>query len=61
VCYLIHGTSVLNSDGKVRKGAEDPDLPEDLVKRMYNTMVTIANMDNIFYEAQRQGRISFYM
>ncbi|CAM6054450.1 unnamed protein product [Sphagnum tenellum] len=28
---------------------------------MYTAMVTIGAMDHIFYEAQRQGRISFYM
>ena len=27
---------------------------------MYNGMVTLQIMDTIFYEAQRQGRISFY-
>lgn len=33
---------------------------EDAVK-MYSNMVTLQIMDNIFYEAQRQGRISFYL
>lgn len=33
---------------------------EDAVK-MYSTMVTLQTMDTIFYEAQRQGRISFYL
>lgn len=28
---------------------------------MYNDMVTLQVMDTIFYEAQRQGRISFYL
>ena len=28
---------------------------------MYSDMVTLQMMDNIFYEAQRQGRISFYV
>jgi len=28
---------------------------------MYREMVTLHIMDNIFYEAQRQGRISFYL
>lgn len=28
---------------------------------MYNDMVTLQTMDTIFYEAQRQGRISFYV
>ena len=29
--------------------------------KMYKSMVTINTLDNIFYDAQRQGRISFYM
>lgn len=33
---------------------------EDAVK-MYTDMVTLQVMDTIFYEAQRQGRISFYL
>lgn len=28
---------------------------------MYNNMVTLQVMDTIFYEAQRQGRLSFYL
>lgn len=28
---------------------------------MYETMITLNVMDNILYESQRQGRISFYM
>lgn len=28
---------------------------------MYSDMVTLQVMDTIFYEAQRQGRISFYL
>ena len=29
--------------------------------KMYSDMVTLQTMDNIFYEVQRQGRISFYL
>ena len=29
--------------------------------KMYTDMVTLRSMDTIFYEAQRQGRISFYV
>jgi hypothetical protein len=29
--------------------------------RMYSEMVTLQTMDSIFYEVQRQGRISFYL
>lgn len=28
---------------------------------MYSDMVTLQMMDTVFYEAQRQGRISFYL
>ncbi|XP_028059967.1 2-oxoisovalerate dehydrogenase subunit alpha 1, mitochondrial-like [Camellia sinensis] len=28
---------------------------------MYRSTVTLQTMDNIFYEAQRQGRMSFYL
>lgn len=28
---------------------------------MYEYMVTLQEMDTIFFEAQRQGRISFYL
>lgn len=28
---------------------------------MYHDMISIATMDKILYESQRQGRISFYM
>lgn len=34
---------------------------DETLKRMYRTMVTLNTMDQIFYDAQRQGRISFYM
>jgi 2-oxoisovalerate dehydrogenase E1 component alpha subunit len=29
--------------------------------KMYSDMVTLQMMDTVFYEAQRQGRISFYL
>ena len=29
--------------------------------KMYSDMVTLQTMDSIFYEVQRQGRISFYL
>lgn len=34
--------------------------PETL-KKMYRSMTLLNQMDNILYESQRQGRISFYM
>ena len=34
---------------------------DETLKRMYQTMVNLNVLDQIFYDAQRQGRISFYM
>ncbi|KAL4854263.1 2-oxoisovalerate dehydrogenase subunit alpha 2 [Chlorella vulgaris] len=43
----------------------DADIPHELDQetavKMYKTMVTLQTVDVIFYEAQRQGRFSFYM
>ncbi|MCI21243.1 2-oxoisovalerate dehydrogenase subunit alpha mitochondrial-like-like, partial [Trifolium medium] len=36
-------------------------VSEDVAVKMYNDMVALQTMDTIFYEAQRQGRISFYV
>ncbi|KAF5942412.1 hypothetical protein HYC85_020054 [Camellia sinensis] len=36
-------------------------VSKDDALKMYSSMVTLQTMDNIFYEAQRQGRISFYL
>lgn len=32
-----------------------------LARKIYTHMVTLQTMDIIFYEAQRQGRFSFYL
>lgn len=55
-CYRIMGR-----DGKIVNEAEDPKLDKDLVMKMYKNMHIMQSMDNVMYEAQRQGRISFYM
>ena len=36
-------------------------MSQDLATRMYHGMMTLQVMDTFLYEAQRQGRISFYM
>ena len=36
-------------------------VSKELAVKMYSNMVTLQIMDTIFYEAQRQGRISFYL
>ncbi|KUF87603.1 Cyst germination specific acidic repeat protein [Phytophthora nicotianae] len=52
---------ILNENGDVVEGATDPQLSQDLCTQIYSQMIRLNTMDNIFYDAQRQGRISFYM
>lgn len=52
--------------GKDGKAVEGANLPAELtdktvLKGIYEKMVLLAGMDKLLYEAQRQGRISFYM
>lgn len=51
---------------KMGKAVEGAELPEELVKpdiliEIYRKMLLLVSMDKLLYEAQRQGRISFYM
>jgi TPP-dependent pyruvate/acetoin dehydrogenase alpha subunit len=52
---------VMDRHGKVVDESQDPNLGQELITRMYTTMIQLQAMDNVLYEAQRQGRISFYM
>ena len=50
---------VMDEEGNiVNKGY---DIDKQLLKKMYETMVTINEADQVFNAAQRQSRISFYM
>jgi 2-oxoisovalerate dehydrogenase E1 component alpha subunit len=52
---------LMDENGKLRSGVTIPELDQDTLIRMYTAMVRLQAMDNVFFEAQRQGRISFYM
>ncbi|KAJ3131650.1 hypothetical protein HDU90_008172 [Geranomyces variabilis] len=52
---------VLDLEGNVIDPAQEPNLPKEVLLKMYKSMLTLNAMDLILYEAQRQGRISFYM
>ncbi|KAG0186286.1 hypothetical protein DFQ28_008069 [Apophysomyces sp. BC1034] len=52
---------VMDHTGTVLNPDHDPKLPKDDVLDFYKKMVQLHTMDGILYEAQRQGRISFYM
>ncbi|CAK8567929.1 unnamed protein product [Lathyrus sativus] len=55
-CYRV-----LDDNGDLILGTQSLQVSEDLAVKMYNNMVALQTMDTIFYEAQRQGRISFYV
>ncbi|GMH81490.1 hypothetical protein TrST_g5572 [Triparma strigata] len=57
---------VMDENGVIRDDAKgpqyiDPELNEEHAVKMFRTMSRLNVMDNIFLNAQRQGRISFYM
>ncbi|KAG2438412.1 hypothetical protein HYH02_010867 [Chlamydomonas schloesseri] len=52
----------IDSTGQDVPGAHIPHpLSQDLALRMYGAMARLQTMDTMFYEAQRQGRFSFYL
>ena len=53
---------ILGARGALMPGCEAPaHLGKEEVITMYKSMIRIQALDDIFYNAQRQGRISFYM
>ncbi|XP_020226448.1 2-oxoisovalerate dehydrogenase subunit alpha 2, mitochondrial isoform X1 [Cajanus cajan] len=55
-CYRV-----LDDNGQPILGHNFVQVSEEVALKMYTDMVTLRSMDTIFYEAQRQGRISFYV
>ncbi|CAK9187708.1 unnamed protein product [Ilex paraguariensis] len=55
-CYRV-----LDDDGYPISSSGFEQVSREIAVKMYSGMVTLRNMDTIFYEAQRQGRISFYV
>ncbi|XP_078433962.1 thiamine diphosphate-binding fold (THDP-binding) superfamily protein [Wolffia australiana] len=54
-CYRV-----LDEDGRLIPGSSFREVNKEMALEIYKKMVTLQTMDSIFYEAQRQGRISFY-
>jgi 2-oxoisovalerate dehydrogenase E1 component alpha subunit len=52
---------VMDHTGTVLNADQDPNLPKEQVVKCYKNMLLLHTMDGILYDAQRQGRISFYM
>ncbi|CAL9048403.1 2-oxoisovalerate dehydrogenase subunit alpha 2, mitochondrial-like [Musa acuminata AAA Group] len=55
-CYRV-----LDDNGQTISGSRFQEVSKEVAIKMYSDMVTLQVMDTIFYEAQRQGRISFYL
>ena len=57
-----HGIlQVLNVKGEPKGGLPDPELPLELVTRMYETMVMVRAIDERGMQLQRSGRIKFWI
>ncbi|KAJ5776262.1 uncharacterized protein N7511_001273 [Penicillium nucicola] len=53
---------VMDSDGElVDKTRPAPDVTDEEVLTWYKNMLSVSVMDVVMFEAQRQGRLSFYM
>ena len=52
---------VVDQHGVVVDPTFTPDLSDEEVIKHYRDMLTVSVMDLIMYDAQRQGRLSFYM
>ncbi|KAJ0976824.1 hypothetical protein J5N97_012298 [Dioscorea zingiberensis] len=55
-CYRV-----LDDYGQIISASNFQQVRKEIALKMYSDMVTLQTMDTIFYEAQRQGRISFYV
>ncbi|KAJ2922242.1 hypothetical protein H1R20_g14854, partial [Candolleomyces eurysporus] len=52
---------VIDGSGKLLESAELPEMDEAFAKRLYENMMLLPTLDNVLYNVQRQGKISFYM
>ncbi|XP_027363928.1 2-oxoisovalerate dehydrogenase subunit alpha 2, mitochondrial-like isoform X2 [Abrus precatorius] len=55
-CYRV-----LDENGELVTYSNYVQVSKEMAVKMYSDMVTLQSMDSIFYEVQRQGRISFYL
>ncbi|XP_027180188.1 2-oxoisovalerate dehydrogenase subunit alpha 2, mitochondrial-like [Coffea eugenioides] len=56
----VHCYRILDENGELTS-SNFVQISDELAVRMYTYMAMLQTMDTIFYEAQRQGRISFYV
>jgi len=51
----------MNEEGDIVTPGYDTEISDELLLKMYDTMVTMNEADSVYNAAQRQARISFYM
>lgn len=51
----------MDQHGTVVDPSFEPDIPEETIVKLYTDMLYISILDVIMFDAQRQGRLSFYM
>lgn len=52
---------VVDQNGEIVDSSFEPDIPEETIVKLYKDMLYISILDVIMFDAQRQGRLSFYM
>ena len=52
-------TQILKPDGTLAR-KQAPDVPEEALKRMFETLLLVRTLDQRMLNLQRQGRIGFY-
>ncbi|MHA2502545.1 MAG: thiamine pyrophosphate-dependent dehydrogenase E1 component subunit alpha [Candidatus Kariarchaeaceae archaeon] len=52
---------ILNLDGTIKKGAEEPDIPDEELLKWYDVMVQVRTLDAKGIRLQRQGRVGFHI
>lgn len=52
---------VIDQHGVAIDPTFEPDLSDDEIVKLYRDMLTVSIMDIVMFDAQRQGRVSFYM
>jgi len=51
---------IMDDEGVVVPNAVAPELDQEMCVRMMETMINVNEFDRVFFDAQRQGRLSFY-
>jgi len=53
---------IMDADGNIVDNTRDPQsAPDEEIIQWYRTMLTVSILDSIMFDAQRQGRTSFYL